>query len=171
MDLLNDFETNFDRALLSVGQTGGEDTAPPASHPAEFPPGESAVDGMLMQELEEARNRLQRLESLNSALVNRSSQLEASERDRKKERDDTMQKLSHMDLELRMSKMGKQFFATETDSMSILFPCLSQPDNLFGSPSILSRGGARKTCHGRKGSQLRRNADGNRPRYEIIHES
>ena len=105
VDLLNDFEKNFDRALLSVGQTGGEDTAPPVAHPAEFSPGESAVDGMLMQELEEARNRLQRLESINSSLVNRSSQLEASERDRKKERDDAMQKLSHMDLELRMSKM------------------------------------------------------------------
>ena len=105
MDLLNDFETNFDRALLSVGQTGGEDTAAPVAHPAEFNAGESAVDTMLMQELEEARNRLAKLESLNGALVQRASQLEAGARDRKKERDDAMQKLSHMDLELRMSKM------------------------------------------------------------------
>ena len=96
MDLLNDFETNFDRALLSVGQSGGEDTAPPAPHPSELSPAESAVDGLLMQELEEARSRLAKLESINNSLAYRASQLEATEKDRKKERDDALQKLSHM---------------------------------------------------------------------------
>lgn len=113
MDLLNDFETNFDRALLSVGQTGGEDTAPPAENPAELSPGESAVDSMLMQELEEARNRLTKLESINTALVNRASQLEASERNRKKERDDALQKLSHM--------VSDQFFKLRSQTIPFIY--------------------------------------------------
>jgi hypothetical protein len=103
VDLLNDFETNFDRALLSVGQTGGQDTSP--QMPSMVDTGESAVDTMLMQELEECRNRLQKLESLNSALVHRASQLEAETREQKKTKDEAMSKLAHMDLELRMSRM------------------------------------------------------------------
>ena len=105
MDLLNDFETNFDRALLSVGQTGGQDTAAPVPQSSVMDHGESAVDAMLMQELEEARNRLAKLESLNGALMQRASHLEADSRERKKERDEAQQKLSHMELELRMAKM------------------------------------------------------------------
>lgn len=107
MDLLNDFETNFDRALLSVGtgQTGGQDTAAPQTSSVDISERQSAVDTMLIQELEECRQRLSKLESLNSALVKRSSQLEADAREKKRERDDAIQKLSHMDLELRMSRM------------------------------------------------------------------
>lgn len=105
MDLLNDFETNFDRALLSVGQSGGEDTAAPVARPTEMIAGDSALDTMLMQELDEARTRLTKLETLNQALSQRAQQLEAGANERKKERDDAMQKLSHMELELRMSKM------------------------------------------------------------------
>lgn len=105
MDLLNDFETNFDRALASVGQAGGEDTAAPVAQPTEFSSSESAVDTMLTQELEEARTRLTKLEALNSTLMQRAAHLDAGAKDRKKERDDTMQKMSHMELELRMSKM------------------------------------------------------------------
>jgi len=105
VDLLNDFETNFDRALLSVGQTGGQDTAAPIPQPNVMGPGESAVDTMLMQELEESRKRLAKLESINCALVQRASQVEAEARERKKERDDAFQKISHVELELRMSKM------------------------------------------------------------------
>jgi len=85
MDLLNDFETNFDRALLSVGtgQTGGQDTAAPQPSIVDISEPHSAVDTMLMQELEESRQRLARLESLNSALVKRSAQLEADAREKK----------------------------------------------------------------------------------------
>jgi hypothetical protein len=103
VDLLNDFETNFDRALLSVGQTGGQDTSP--QMPSMMDTGESAVDTMLMQEVEECRHRLQKLESLNSALVHRASQLESEAREQRRMKDEAMGKLAHVDLELRMSKM------------------------------------------------------------------
>ena len=108
VDLLNDFETNFDKALLSVGtgQAGGQDTAAP--QPTALDAGtdsQSAVDAMLLQELEESRQRLAKLESLNSALVKRSSQMEAESKEKKHELNQAVMKLSHIELELKMAKM------------------------------------------------------------------
>ncbi|CAB9505845.1 expressed unknown protein [Seminavis robusta] len=101
LDLLNDFETNFDKALLSVGQAGGQETAPQVVTETR----DSALDTMLMQELEEARARLSKLESLNSALNHRSAQLEAEAKEQKRLRDDSQQIVSRLELELKMSKM------------------------------------------------------------------
>lgn len=105
MDLLADFETNFDRALLSVGQSGGEDTAAPVCQSTFDDGRQSSMDNMLMQELEECRARIAKLESINSGLVHRNNQLESDVKERRKERDDAKQKLSHTELELRMAKM------------------------------------------------------------------
>lgn len=110
MELLNDFETNFDKALLSVGtvQTGGQDTAAPQPSMVDAGEKQSAVDAMLMQELEECRQRLAKLESLNSALVKRSSQLEADAKDKKHELNQAVMKLSSAELELKLSRMEAQ---------------------------------------------------------------
>lgn len=99
-----DFETNFDKAILSVGQTGGEDTAPT---PAAAPPTEeeSALDTMLMQELGEAKARIEKLESLNSAMLSRSTQLESSSKTLQQERDEARQQIDRLQMELRMAKM------------------------------------------------------------------
>ena len=107
MDLLNDFETNFDKALLSVGtgQTGGQDTAAPQPAMMDTAESQSAVDAMLLQELEDSRQRLAKLEALNSALVKRSGQLEADAKEKKQELNQAGMKLSHMELELKMARM------------------------------------------------------------------
>lgn len=103
-----DFETNFDRALLSVGQTGGEDTSanPP---PTPLVQQESALDSMLMQELGEAKSRIEKLEALNSAMMSRSAQLENSTRSLQKERDDARQQNDRLQMELRMAKMEAEY--------------------------------------------------------------
>jgi hypothetical protein len=113
---LADFETNFDRALLSVGskqQAGGEDTAPPADAQnasgfnnslAELPEA-AVVEGLLMQELAESRQRIEKLESLNAALVHRSSHLEGENQVRSHERDEYADRVSRLELEKRMAEM------------------------------------------------------------------
>lgn len=109
MDLLADFETNFDRALLSVGtnaqQSGGETTAPATSAVVQQQTQEQVVDGMLLQELAESQARIERLEGLNSALLHRSSQLEQEGKTLHQQRDTSMQKVDRMSLELRMAQM------------------------------------------------------------------
>ena len=121
MELLADFESNFDRALLQIGQpsshhhqTGGQDTAsPPDAIPAgsaqlPSPTGrrdDAIVDGLLMQELADSKQRLDKLETLNSALLHRISQLEAEVMERKRECDDLRQKVSHLELEKRMAAL------------------------------------------------------------------
>jgi hypothetical protein len=99
-----DFETNFDRALLSVGQTGGEDTsATPAVDP--LTEQESALDTMLLQELGEAKTRIEKLELMNSAMMSRSTQVETATKTLQKERDDARNLTSRIQMELRMAKM------------------------------------------------------------------
>jgi hypothetical protein len=108
MELLADFETNFDRAMLSVGQTGGQDTASvtqPASSSLELESSGAVVDTLLMQELAESKQRIEKLEGLNSALGQRSTQLENEAKERKRERDDLANKVSHLELEKRMAVM------------------------------------------------------------------
>eukprot|EP00523_Entomoneis_sp_CCMP467_P008786 CAMPEP_0168734460 /NCGR_PEP_ID=MMETSP0724-20121128/8826_1 /TAXON_ID=265536 /ORGANISM="Amphiprora sp., Strain CCMP467" /LENGTH=503 /DNA_ID=CAMNT_0008781567 /DNA_START=121 /DNA_END=1629 /DNA_ORIENTATION=+ len=109
MDLLADFETNFDRALLSVNQqAGGESTAPTPVEASSSPsrPNEPAVvDSLLMQELQESKTRNEKLESLNSALLQRSAQLENESKERRRERDELLNKITHLELEKRMAVM------------------------------------------------------------------
>lgn len=121
MELLADFETNFDRALLSVGhhQSGGQDTSGMAnstdssSQPLKdrssldpFAARDGAVvDTLLMQELSDSKQRVEKLEKLNTALVHRSSQLEGDLKQAKRSMDDMLNKLSHLELEKRMAVM------------------------------------------------------------------
>ena len=103
-----DFETNFDKALLSVRQTGGEDTSASPAPPL-LVEQESALDSMLMMELGEAKSRIEKLESLNSAMMSRSTQLETSTRTLQKELDDVRQQNDRMQMELRMAKMEAEY--------------------------------------------------------------
>ncbi len=115
MDLLADFETNFDRALMnlhsddviptmsslqqgkqSVGQaTGNEDSAS----------GDENMSSMLMNELGQARTRIEHLEELNNALMKRSTQLEKNNDQLIGERESINLRISNLQLELRMAKM------------------------------------------------------------------
>jgi myosin heavy subunit len=101
-----DFETNFDKALLSVGQTGGQDTAAtPATGAAPLTVQESAIDTMLMQELGEAKSRIEKLEKINSGLTSRSTQLESNAKALQKERDEARDRTSRLQMEVRMAQM------------------------------------------------------------------
>jgi len=79
MDLLADFETNFDRALMNL-HTG--QTAPEVIRQSVGQATEQAVNddetfsSMLMIELNQTKTRADNLEGVNGALKNRSSQLE-----------------------------------------------------------------------------------------------
>jgi len=135
LDLIHDFETNFDKALLSVsgtsggngnggsGQAGGEDTSAMPSEFDEERMGSSSrlsfsmdgrtssdanLDSMLMQELGEAKSRIEKLETLNSAMMSRSTQLENAAKTLQKERDDSRDANSRLQMELRMSQMESE---------------------------------------------------------------
>ena len=117
MELLADFETNFDRALLQVNQqqqhqSGGESTAAPTEMSPRLTEDiksgasqNSAVDSLLMQELQDCKTRNEKLESLNAALLQRSAQLETEAKDRRRERDEDVNKITHLELEKRMAVM------------------------------------------------------------------
>jgi hypothetical protein len=116
MELLADFETNFDRALLSVGnsqqQVGGEETAPAtagssssAAAAAALEQEAAVVDQMLLQELNDSRARVEKLESLNAALLHRSTHLESEGKERRRAWDELSAKVSRLDLEKRMAVM------------------------------------------------------------------
>lgn len=109
LDLLMDFETNFDKALLSVGQPGGQETS---ATPDFKPLGQNndssdldTMDAMLMQELGEAKSRIEKLETLNSAMVSRSTQLEETSKVLHQERDDARNLTKRLQMELRMAKL------------------------------------------------------------------
>jgi hypothetical protein len=99
-----DFETNFDKALLSVGQTGGQDTAPTTAVAPALEK-ESALDSMLMQELGESRARIEKLETLNSSLMVRSKQMESSVHTLQRERDTARQLTDRLQMEVKMAQM------------------------------------------------------------------
>ena len=99
-----DFETNFDKALLSVNQTGGQETsAAPSSNPSEEQ--DSPLDTMLLNELGEAKSRIEKLEELNNAMMTRSTQLESSTSALQLERDQARQQNERLQMELKMAKM------------------------------------------------------------------
>lgn len=114
MELLQDFETNFDKAMIAVNQqvrhqSGGQDTASAVvelAAPRDSIASDGAVvDSLLMQELSESRQRVAKLEKLNNALVHRSSQLETDLAESKRSMDNLLNKLSNLDLEKRMAVM------------------------------------------------------------------
>ena len=112
MELLADFEKNFDRALLSVSQTTqqqqavGEDTGPANSAITEK---ESAVmDTLLMQELSAYKQRVEKLEGLNSSLTQRTQSLENEIHERRREQAELSNKVARLELEKRMAEMEAQ---------------------------------------------------------------
>ena len=97
MELLQDFETNFDRALLNIDkqvQSGGQDTAP-------MP----LMDNMLLQELSEARSRIESLECLYRTLKQNSQMMEAEAKSNKQENETLKHSIKTLQLELKMAQM------------------------------------------------------------------
>jgi hypothetical protein len=90
MDLLADFETNFDRALMNLHT----DEAPSAEmfrqsvgQATEQNKDEENVSSMLMAELNQTKTRVEHLESMNGSLKKRSVQLEKQNDELMKERE------------------------------------------------------------------------------------
>ena len=104
MDLLADFETNFDRALLSAQQSGGQDTAAPTQQQQQQYQ-EPIVDGMLLQELSEAKMRIDHLESLGANLKQRAVLLERENKSLAREKENAQHSIKTLKLELRMAQM------------------------------------------------------------------
>lgn len=129
MDLLADFETNFDRALLSIGnkddkkigqQSGGEDAAEQSfatdmvdgyydSATASASRSRSSVnrgsDTLLLTELNESKARVAQLETLQQSLQNRNGHLERTHKSLLSDLQTAKNSLTNLNLELRMSKM------------------------------------------------------------------
>jgi len=131
MDLLMDFETNFDKALLSVGQSGGEETSPTPdakygstmteSIPCKESTNLDTMDSMLLQELGEAKGRIEKLEMLNSAMISRSTQLEDNVKVMQNERDDARNLTKRLRMELRMTRLeAEQAQRAMTDKVASL---------------------------------------------------
>ena len=91
MDLLADFETNFDKAVLSLHsntskhsvnsnqQSGGESTTSGFGRSLDagsMMSGEENVSALLITELSQAKARVEHLESINAKILNRSNNLE-----------------------------------------------------------------------------------------------
>lgn len=110
MDLLADFETNFDKALLnaqSQQQQSGQDTfsQSAATTPAATTTNTEPVDTMLLQELTECKSRMDSLETLNAHSKQRNVALEQECASLKREKEHYQHSLKTLQLELRMSKM------------------------------------------------------------------
>ena len=100
--MLSDFAVNFDRALLSV-QSGGEETT--STPTTKIEKDQSALDSMLLEELSETKARVEKLETLNSALMTRSGQMESTMGMLQKERDEIRQNSDRLKMELKMAQM------------------------------------------------------------------
>lgn len=134
MELLADFEANFDRALLRsvpVGQSVGQDTAQPEGNGPSLSPRKERsifdpdgaaplVDNMLMQELSEYKTRIDKLERLNSTLVHRNAQIETELKVSKRSIDELFSKLSRMELEKRMADMEAEAATKQSQEKSAL---------------------------------------------------
>lgn len=129
MDLLADFETNFDRALLSInndekgGQQSGGDTAErsfandvadgrydgsslsPRMRSSQVNRNGNGADTLLLTELNESKSRVAQLESLQQSLQNRNGHLERTHKSLLSDLQTAKNSLTNLNLELRMSKM------------------------------------------------------------------
>lgn len=117
MDLLADFDTNFDKALLSMAnqqdedengvnassQSGGEATTSYLKSNS-MEEGEN-VSSMLLTELSQAKSRIEQLEGTNESLMKRSGLLEDDNMNYQQERQSVNLKMSNLQLELRMARM------------------------------------------------------------------
>jgi hypothetical protein len=109
MELLQDFETNFDRALVNVDrqasqksllQAGGQDTAP-----APTPSPLLLMDNMLLQELTEAKSRIESLETLQKSLKQNSVTMETTTKSIQQENETLCHSIKTLQLELKMAQM------------------------------------------------------------------
>ena len=117
MDLLADFETNFDKALLTIGSTsGGESSKEGTAIDLELdtdlygsnsasPDSSNVQSSLLLTEISDAKARIDKLQSHISSLLSRTSTLEKSNKGLAAERDRALSKVSNLQLELRMAKM------------------------------------------------------------------
>ena len=115
MDLLADFETNFDRALMSLHsgngegtsslQQSGEDTRPPNVFVTHSNSEQENVSTMLLAELSQTKSRIEHLDSLNKQLVQRATQLGKEKEQYSSQLERQTMKISNLELELRMAKM------------------------------------------------------------------
>ena len=166
LDLLADFETNFDRALLSVQQqqhhatiqqsggqaTGGTTTTTAmanmtttsldtsenrnSSHNSRSS-SSSTMDHLLVQELADAKKRIETLEQYNATLVQRCTQLENQSNTSKHTITELMQKISHIELEKKMAQMEVdhmtkqlQYNQSSLDEMQLEIELLSKQSTI-----------------------------------------
>lgn len=124
----------FDKALLSIGtseQASGQESSSSASKPAASAGVDSASDlfggdtgasasdsaganvesSLLLTELSDAKVRIDKLESLNAALLARASKLEKTNESFADEREKAAAKMTNLQLELRMAKMEAEHAA------------------------------------------------------------
>jgi hypothetical protein len=153
LELLADFETNFDRALLSAGQqqqiqqAGGQDTAPPTDlmttteqHPYHSSNSNMAVmDGLLLQELNDAKARAEKLETLHAAVSRQAAQLEADARDGRRERDDLALRVKHLELENRMAAMQAESAARTIAEQTASLAEMQMELDLVTRASVVAR--------------------------------
>lgn len=122
MDLLADFETNFDRALMSLHsgnddptgggtaagssqQSGGEDTMPQVLASPSSGEAENNVSTLLLSELSQTKSRMENLEALNAQLVRKATKLGKENEQCVSQMERQNLKMSNLQLELRMAKM------------------------------------------------------------------
>lgn len=122
MDILTDFETNFDRALLSLniqhvvddGQSGEEDPSSAVARMNNIEKGEARKEdrngvgselARFSMELDKTKCRVEQLESLNSSLMGRAFKLESENAKLVLERESEKMKLNNMQLDIRMARM------------------------------------------------------------------
>ena len=124
----------FDKALLSIGtseQASGQESSSSAAKPSASAGVDSASDlfggdigasapdsgganvesSLLLTELSDAKARIDKLESLNAALLARASKLEKTNESFADEREKAAAKMTNLQLELRMAKMEAEHAA------------------------------------------------------------
>lgn len=108
MDLLADFETNFDRALMNLHTekiSPVEAVRQSVGQATEQNKDEENVYNMLMTELNQAKVRVEHMENMNNALKKRTVQLEKHNETLIQERESVNLKMSNLQLELKMARM------------------------------------------------------------------
>ena len=127
-------DQQFDKALLSIGtseQASGQESSSSAAKPSASAGVDSASDlfggdtgasapdsgganvesSLLLTELSDAKARIDKLESLNAALLARASKLEKTNESFADEREKAAAKMTNLQLELRMAKMEAEHAA------------------------------------------------------------
>jgi len=126
MDLLADFETNFDRAVLSLGgtsydqQSGGENPSSTVQTTNVSSSQENMEEDSNVDIINNLKSRIEQLESMNSNFVTLKQNLQVDNLKLQQERDSAKSQLSNLELELRIAKMdtNKALFKIKENSIS-----------------------------------------------------